>query len=268
MGNFTLQGSPRIFSIFHINPWTFSPPSSSSEPLLLLCLLCSASSCRRCSHPPPAAAVQIAVVHLLLLPHPRVILSSSPPLFPPCCPCLRAPRLPELYSAATSPSLWRAHSEPQTSISRTHQHYTSLYIPFLRFLGQFSSTRPKLHVRPSSPPPATLGIAVGSRHQAPLVPINPRTSFPVPCSCSSTPCCPPIAAGAPLPTSAAVATFGLTVGSSLRAFPRHHDSLVSTTSTSCSSMTSSWGIYCPVLPSRRSPAFFLAAVVIASTGSP
>jgi hypothetical protein len=90
--------------------------------------------------------------------------------------------------------------------------------------------RPKFHCRLFSPPPATLGIAVGSRHQASLAPINPRASFLIPCSCSSTPCCPPIAAGAPSPTSAGVAAFGLTVGSSLRAFPGHHNSLASTTS--------------------------------------
>jgi hypothetical protein len=224
-----------------MSPWTFSPLSSSSEPLLLLCLLCSASSCRQCSspgcrragprRPPPTSPSSTRHPHL----EPG---SGSLPVVLICARhgCRSSARPPP-HRRRGEPT-----AEPQTSISRAHQHYTSLYIPFLRFPCQFSNTRPKPHCRSSSPPPATLGIAVGSRHQAPLAPINPRASFPIPCSCSSTPCCPPIAAEAPSPTSATVAAFGLTVGSSLRAFLRHHDSLTGTTSMLCNSMTSSWGL--------------------------
>jgi hypothetical protein len=111
--------------------------------------------------------------------------------------------------------------KPQYFSSRAHQHYTSLHIPFLQSLCQFSSARPKSYCRLSSSAPATLGLAVGSRHQTPLALTNPGASFSVPYSCSSTPCCPPIAAGAPLPTSAAIAALSLTMGSSHREFLRH-----------------------------------------------
>jgi hypothetical protein len=103
-------------------------------------------------------------------------------------------------------------ANPRTSISCAHQHYMSPYVPFLQFLCHFSSTRPKPHCRPSPSTPATLGIAVGSRHQAPLAPIDPRASFLVPYWCSPTPWCSPISVGAILPTSAATAAFGLAMG--------------------------------------------------------
>jgi hypothetical protein len=69
-------------------------------------------------------------------------------------------------------------AKPRTSISRAHQHYMSPYIPFLQFVCQFSSARPKPHCRPSPSTPATLGIAVGSYHQAPLSPHRPLCELP------------------------------------------------------------------------------------------
>jgi hypothetical protein len=106
----------------------------------------------------------------------------------------------------------------------------------------FPKPQPTLHCRLSSPAPATHGIPVGSHHQAPSAPINPRPSFPVAHSYSLTPCCPPIAARASSPTSAVVAAFGPIVGSPTRASPHPHNSLASTTSSPQSSTTTSWSL--------------------------
>jgi hypothetical protein len=120
---------------------------------------------------------------------------APPPYHAPHAP--RFPRTPigcHLTAAVESPQ-----AKPRTSISRVHEHRMSPYISFLRFLCQFSSARPKPHSRPSPSTPAALGIAVGSRHQAPLAPIDPRASFPVPHWCSLTPWCSSISIGTLLP---------------------------------------------------------------------
>jgi hypothetical protein len=173
-------------------------PSSSSEPLLHLCspILPPAQS-----FSPGRRSAIVAAVHLLLPSSPRVTLTLPAAVAPPRYPAPRVPRFPRtpvgrhLTAAVESPQ-----AKPRTSISRVHEHRMSPYISFLRFLCQFSSARPKPHSRPSPSTPAALGIAVGSRHQAPLAPIDPRASFPVPYWCSPTPWCSPISVGALLPT--------------------------------------------------------------------
>jgi hypothetical protein len=85
------------------------------------------------------------------------------------------------------------------------------------------------------PPPLFLSgeprATVGSSHRPPIAPANPSTSFLDLYSCSLAPSHRPISTGAPSPTTTVRRRLLLTVGSSLRAFPRHHNPSASTTST-------------------------------------
>jgi hypothetical protein len=137
---------------------------------------------------------------------------------------------PERPPAATSSSPWTAHREALIlGLSRATASLQCLPSVLPVPVPNFEHST---HIPPplSSLAPATHGIPVGSHHRTSSVPIHPHASFPVAHQCSSTSFCLPIATGTSSPTSATVAAFGLTVGSTIRAFPHYPNSLASTTS--------------------------------------
>jgi hypothetical protein len=212
-----------------MSPWTFPPPSSSSEPLLHPCLLCSASFCRRCSslgrcragrrHPPPASPPSTR--HLLLGPG----SVSRPTVLP-----YARHGFPEHPPAATSSSPWRAHrGAPDLYLLRAPALPKLLHSVLLLLLPI-----PELQLR-FPLPPLLLSLRrprliVGSHGRPPTTPTDPLISFSDLCLSSPALRGPPILAGTRLSTIAVRRRPRLTVGSSLRAFPRHHDLLASTTS--------------------------------------
>jgi hypothetical protein len=94
---------------------------------------------------------------------------------------------PRLPPAATSWSPWTGHPGALTlSLSRAaapHPHPPAVLLtPASNF--QYSSCTPP---PPSPSSPAAHHPPVGSPHQTTSAPANARTSFPVTCSCSTTP---------------------------------------------------------------------------------
>jgi hypothetical protein len=178
-------------------------------------LLCSSAlppvqlpSGRRCAdhrRPPPAS--HASTRRLLHAPDPFSLLAVVPYVrhgFP------RAPAGRHLIAAEESPP----RSLRPLSLARTSTTQASTF----RFFSSFANSRAPnpnstaaflLPLRQQS----ALPWAAATRHLSP--PPTPVRASPIPYSCSSTPCCPPIAARVLSPTSAAVAAFGLTVGSSL-----------------------------------------------------
>jgi hypothetical protein len=207
-----------------MSPWTFAPPSSSFEPLLHPCLLCSASFCRRSSfpgrrHPPPASPPSTR--HLLLEPG---SVSSSAVL-----PFARH-GFPEHPPAVTSSSPWRAHrGAPDLYLSCAPALPKLLHFVLLLLLPipelQLCFPLPPLLLSLRRP-----RLIVGSHDRPPTTPTDPLISFPHLCSSSPALRSPPILAGTRLSTIAVRRGPRLPMGSSLRAFPRHHDLLASTTS--------------------------------------
>jgi hypothetical protein len=109
---------------------------------------------------------------------------------------------PELCSAATSPSPWRARCRtPEPYLSRAQALQELLYSVHLVFLPIS-----KLQPRAPLPPPLLslqrLLLVVGIHDRLPIAPTDPLTSFSNFYSSSPAPSSSPISAGAPSPTPA------------------------------------------------------------------
>jgi hypothetical protein len=204
------------------------PPLFSSSPSMCSALLLF---CHRRRALPLAAALPPSPLHLLLLLLPRVVFPNPGSVSPPCCPFPCAQRHPEpsagrhVVTATFCAHAYLLFSPLLFNITRRSQRRRLRLFPLHR-------AHPELQ---TPPPPLFLSgeprVTVGSSHRPPIAPASSSASFPDLYSCSLAPSRLPISTGAPSPMTTIRRRLLLTVGSSLRAFARHHNPSASTTST-------------------------------------